>query len=192
MLSGQFCKIVQSLHGPGVRTRTVCKAGFPFQCIIEMLGDMVRPTTKLHTCEAPCHQCVLHYDGRIRVRRHLISLYESCNWLSIHGLWFQHGRASLLFVFGWNSMAAGSDVGVWFYGHHDCQIVHLWIFFLWSHLEELMYRDIMTTQQDLVARLHVACTSVDTTLLLLAHSSIPLYAQACLDMLDGHFEQLPL
>ncbi|GFX95377.1 uncharacterized protein TNCV_3684291 [Trichonephila clavipes] len=30
-------------------------------------------------------------------------------------------------------------------------------FFLWGHLKELVFRDVMTKQMDLVARMHVAC-----------------------------------
>ncbi|GFW39780.1 uncharacterized protein TNCV_2419461 [Trichonephila clavipes] len=65
------------------------------------------------------------------------------------------------------------------------------IFFLWDHLKELVYRDVVKTQMDLVARLHAACTSVDPAVLRHVMTAIPWHAQACLDMHGGHFEHLP-
>ncbi|GFW53438.1 uncharacterized protein TNCV_3928171 [Trichonephila clavipes] len=44
---------------------------------------------------------------------------------------------------------------------------------------------------DLVARLHVACTSVDPAVLRHVMAAILRRAQACLDMHGGHFEHLP-
>ncbi|GFW39506.1 uncharacterized protein TNCV_3908151 [Trichonephila clavipes] len=64
-------------------------------------------------------------------------------------------------------------------------------FFLWGHLKELVYRDVVTTQKDLGARLHAACTSVDPAVLLHVMTATPRHAQACLDMRGGHFEYLP-
>ncbi|GBN96819.1 hypothetical protein AVEN_183665-1, partial [Araneus ventricosus] len=63
-------------------------------------------------------------------------------------------------------------------------------FFLWGHLKELVYRDVVTTQMDLVARLHAACTSVDPAMLQRVMTAIPRRAQACLDMHGGHFGHL--
>ncbi|GFX20280.1 hypothetical protein TNCV_1438391 [Trichonephila clavipes] len=48
-----------------------------------------------------------------------------------------------------------------------------------DHLKELVYRDGVTTQMDLVSRLHAACTSVDTALLRCEHLSIPIRSQTC-------------
>ncbi|GFU31811.1 uncharacterized protein TNCV_1176741 [Trichonephila clavipes] len=64
-------------------------------------------------------------------------------------------------------------------------------FFLWGHLKELVYRDVVTTQMDLVARLHAACTLVDPAVLRHRITAIPWHAQACLDMHGRHFEHLP-
>ncbi|GBM77684.1 hypothetical protein AVEN_28574-1 [Araneus ventricosus] len=63
-------------------------------------------------------------------------------------------------------------------------------FFLWGHLKELVYRDVVTTQMDLVARLHAACTWVDPATLQRVMRAIPWRAQACLDMHGGHFGHL--
>ncbi|GBL81889.1 hypothetical protein AVEN_50489-1 [Araneus ventricosus] len=63
-------------------------------------------------------------------------------------------------------------------------------FILWGHLKKLVYRDVVTTQMDLVARLHAACTSVDPAMLQRVMTAIPRSAQACLDMHGGHFEHL--
>ncbi|GFW62370.1 uncharacterized protein TNCV_290441 [Trichonephila clavipes] len=64
-------------------------------------------------------------------------------------------------------------------------------FFLWGHLKELVYRYVVTTQIDLVARLHISCTSLDPAVLRHAMTSIARRALACLDMHGGHFEHLP-
>ncbi|GBN06817.1 hypothetical protein AVEN_115949-1 [Araneus ventricosus] len=63
-------------------------------------------------------------------------------------------------------------------------------FFLWDHLKELVYRDVVTTQMDLVARLHAACTSVDHAMLQRVMTAIPRRSQACLDMHGRHYERL--
>ncbi|GFT01003.1 hypothetical protein TNCV_4054091 [Trichonephila clavipes] len=55
-----------------------------------------------------------------------------------------------------------------------------------------MYRDVVTTQTDLVVRLHHACTSVDIVLLRRVNSSLSLLSQARLDMHREHFEHLSL
>ncbi|GFY30729.1 uncharacterized protein TNCV_3118891 [Trichonephila clavipes] len=47
------------------------------------------------------------------------------------------------------------------------------VFFLWGHLKELVYRDVVTTQMNLVARLHAACTSVDPAVLRYVMTAIP-------------------
>ncbi|GFX88412.1 hypothetical protein TNCV_2278801 [Trichonephila clavipes] len=49
-----------------------------------------------------------------------------------------------------------------------------------GHLKELVYWG--TSLMDLVARLHAACTSVDTVLLRLVHSSIPRHSQICFSL----------
>ncbi|GFU75117.1 small conductance calcium-activated potassium channel protein [Trichonephila clavipes] len=61
-------------------------------------------------------------------------------------------------------------------------------FFLESYLKELVSRDVVTTQMDLVARLHAASTSVGTMLLRLVHSSISRRAQVFLYMHGIHFK----
>ncbi|GBM72158.1 hypothetical protein AVEN_82119-1 [Araneus ventricosus] len=63
-------------------------------------------------------------------------------------------------------------------------------FFPMGHLKELVYRDVLTTQMDLVARRHAACTSVDPAMLQRVMTAIPRRAQACLEMHGGHFEHL--
>ncbi|GFY23934.1 uncharacterized protein TNCV_4896151 [Trichonephila clavipes] len=55
-------------------------------------------------------------------------------------------------------------------------------FLLMGNLKELVYRDGVITQMDLVARPNAVCTSVDTTFQRRVHLSIPLRAQACLYM----------
>ncbi|GFS67104.1 uncharacterized protein TNCV_3416041 [Trichonephila clavipes] len=75
-----------------------------------------------------------------------------------------------------------------FYDHQDYQIPYHCI----GSFKELMHRNVMTPQTDLVARLHATCTSVDTALLRRVQSSIPRRAQAYLDMHDGHFAHQPL
>ncbi|GFV25865.1 DUF4817 domain-containing protein [Trichonephila clavipes] len=64
-------------------------------------------------------------------------------------------------------------------------------FFQWGHLQELVYRDVVTTQMDLVAGLNPACTSVDPVVMRRVKIAIPQHAQVCLDMHGGHFENLP-
>ncbi|GFY06041.1 uncharacterized protein TNCV_3863451 [Trichonephila clavipes] len=81
-----------------------------------------------------------------------------------------------------------------------CQDPVLWLprspdltqldFFLWSHLKELVHRDVVTAQMDLVARMHAACISVDPVMLRCVMTAIPRRAQACLNMHGGHFEHL--
>ncbi|GFT19742.1 hypothetical protein TNCV_594251 [Trichonephila clavipes] len=61
-----------------------------------------------------------------------------------------------------------------------------------DNLKESVYRDVLSTQMDLVARLYAACTSVDTTLLRRMQSPITRRAQASHDMHGGHLERLPL
>ncbi|GBL77170.1 hypothetical protein AVEN_12794-1 [Araneus ventricosus] len=97
----------------------------------------------------------------------------------------------LLYVVGWiwNTPAAGSDVGVRFYGRHVRQLLHRWIFPM-GPSKELVYRDVVTAQMDLVARLHAACTWVDPATLQRVMRAIPRRAQACLDMHGGHFGHL--
>ncbi|GFU57832.1 uncharacterized protein TNCV_1850811 [Trichonephila clavipes] len=90
----------------------------------------------------------------------------------------------------WSTPVTRSCMLVWFYGHHDLHISHRLIFFLWCHLEELLSRDVGTTQMDRVAHLHAACTSVDTKLLRRVHLFFPRRAQVCLYMHRGHFEHL--
>ncbi|GBO31699.1 hypothetical protein AVEN_1213-1 [Araneus ventricosus] len=63
-------------------------------------------------------------------------------------------------------------------------------FFPMGPPKELGYRDVVTTQMDLVARLHAACTSVDPAMMQRVMTAIPWCAQACLDMHGGHFEHL--
>ncbi|GFT12677.1 uncharacterized protein TNCV_5094471 [Trichonephila clavipes] len=60
-----------------------------------------------------------------------------------------------------------------------------------GQLKELVYRDVVTTQMDLVARPHAACTTVDPAVLRHVMTAIPRCAQACLNMHGGHFEHLP-
>ncbi|GFT17903.1 DUF4817 domain-containing protein [Trichonephila clavipes] len=55
-----------------------------------------------------------------------------------------------------------------------------------GYLKELVYRDVVTTQMNLVACLHAACTSVLRRVM----TAIPRRAQACLDLHGGHFEHL--
>ncbi|GBO41050.1 hypothetical protein AVEN_189746-1 [Araneus ventricosus] len=59
-----------------------------------------------------------------------------------------------------------------------------------GHRTGPQFRDVVTTQMDLVARLHAACTSVDPAMLQHVMTAIPRRAQACLDMHGGHFEHL--
>ncbi|GFY19079.1 hypothetical protein TNCV_3877671 [Trichonephila clavipes] len=59
-------------------------------------------------------------------------------------------------------------------------------------LKELVYREVVTEQTDLVIRMHAACTSVDIELMFHVDLSIPQRAQACLDLQGGIFEPLPL
>ncbi|GFU01800.1 hypothetical protein TNCV_1523071 [Trichonephila clavipes] len=56
--------------------------------------------------------------------------------------------------------------------------------------QELDYRDLVTTQTDLVASLLAASTSVDPVLLRHVHLSIPRRAQTCLDMHSCRLEHL--
>ncbi|GFT19076.1 hypothetical protein TNCV_3212961 [Trichonephila clavipes] len=60
-----------------------------------------------------------------------------------------------------------------------------------SYLKELAYRDELTIQMDLVACLHVDCTSVDPAVLRHVMTADPRRAQAYLDMRGGYFEHLP-
>ena len=117
---------------------------------------------------------------------------------AIHGLWFQHDGAPAHFsspVRNWLDMEyPGRWIGrggpvLWPPRSPDLTPLD---FFLWGHLKELVYRDLVTTESDLVARLHAACTFVDTTLLQRVQSAIPRCAHARLDMHSGHFEHLPM
>lgn len=65
-------------------------------------------------------------------------------------------------------------------------------FFLWVHLKDLVYRDVVTTQNNLFVHLHAACTAMDSALLRHVRSSIPRHAQAFLDMQGTHFEHLAI
>ncbi|GBN39379.1 hypothetical protein AVEN_205915-1 [Araneus ventricosus] len=64
----------------------------------------------------------------------LTEFLDDISLAAIQGLWFQHDGLRrifvLLYVVGWiwNTPAAGSDVGVRFYGRHVHQILHRWIF----------------------------------------------------------------
>ncbi|GBN84190.1 hypothetical protein AVEN_229214-1 [Araneus ventricosus] len=104
---------------------------------------------------------------------------------TIQGLWFQHNGAPAHFcvpVRGWLDMEyPGRWIGrggpvLWPPRSPDLTPLD---FFLWGHLKELVYRDIVTTQMDLVARLHAACTSVDPAMLQRVMTAIPRRAQAC-------------
>ncbi|GFX58875.1 hypothetical protein TNCV_805791 [Trichonephila clavipes] len=77
----------------------------------------------------------------------------------------------------------------WFYGHHDHQISHHWIFFP-PMSQGIAVSRRGDTQMDLAARLHAACTSVDAALLRCVYSSITRRAQACLDMHCERFKHL--
>ncbi|GFX65720.1 uncharacterized protein TNCV_4094121 [Trichonephila clavipes] len=46
-------------------------------------------------------------------------------------------------------------------------------FFQWGHLKELVYRDVVTSQMDLIARMHVACTLVDPAVLRHVMTALP-------------------
>ena len=63
---------------------------------------------------------------------------------------------------------------------------------LWGHLKELVYRDVVASESELVARLHAAITFVNTDLLQRVQLSIPKRLNACLEMRGGHFEHLPI
>ncbi|GFU54421.1 hypothetical protein TNCV_3977231 [Trichonephila clavipes] len=63
-------------------------------------------------------------------------------------------------------------------------------FFLRGHLKELVHRDAVTTQTDLVVRLHAAELWWNTALHRGAHSFRLLLAHACLNIHDGHFQPL--
>ncbi|GFS83345.1 uncharacterized protein TNCV_600771 [Trichonephila clavipes] len=75
-------------------------------------------------------------------------------------------------------MSPGRRIGkmssfIWPSQSPDLTLLH---FHLKGHLKELVYRDVVTMQTDIVARLHTACTSLDSALLRHAHSSIPRHA----------------
>ncbi|GFV41402.1 hypothetical protein TNCV_3090121 [Trichonephila clavipes] len=71
-------------------------------------------------------------------------------------------------------------------------VSHAFGFFCpWGIIKELVFSDKETTQTDLVARLHAACTSVDSALLQPVQSSISQRAQTYLDMHGRHFEHQP-
>ncbi|GBL89022.1 hypothetical protein AVEN_255173-1 [Araneus ventricosus] len=115
---------------------------------------------------------------------------------AIQGLWFQHDGAPTHFcapVRGWLDMQyPGRWIergGLVLWPPRSPDLAPL-DFFLWGHLKELVYRDVVTTQMDLVARLHAACTSVDPSMLQRVMTAIPRRAQACLDMYGRHFEHL--
>ncbi|GFX51876.1 uncharacterized protein TNCV_3062941 [Trichonephila clavipes] len=117
---------------------------------------------------------------------------------AIQRLWFQYEMGLrripvILYVIGWisHTPAVGSYVKVLFYGLHVLQSYIIGLFFLWDHLKELVYRDVGTTQMDLITRLHAACTLVAPAELRRVMTAIPRRAQACLDMPGGHFEHLP-
>ncbi|GBM94737.1 hypothetical protein AVEN_45887-1 [Araneus ventricosus] len=115
---------------------------------------------------------------------------------AIQGLWFQHDGAPEHFcapVRAWLDMEyPGSWIGRGGPVLRPPRSPYLTPldFFLWGHLKELVYRDVVTTQMDFVARLHAACTSVDPAMLQRVMTAIPRRAQACLDMHGGHFEHL--
>lgn len=56
---------------------------------------------------------------------------------------------------------------------------------LWGHLKELVNRDPVTTESDLVSRVYVACAFVDTRLLQRLQAAISRPAHASLDMRKG-------
>ncbi|GFV49344.1 hypothetical protein TNCV_3630301 [Trichonephila clavipes] len=55
-----------------------------------------------------------------------------------------------------------------------------------GHFNKLVYRELVTTQTDLVVCQHAASTSMDN-----AHSPIPHHFQACFGMHGGDFCDLP-
>ncbi|GFU07547.1 uncharacterized protein TNCV_2225261 [Trichonephila clavipes] len=57
-------------------------------------------------------------------------------------------------------------------------------------IKVLVYRDVVTTQTVLDARLHAACTSVNITLLRRLHASILRRAQDYLDLHDGRLDNM--
>ena len=84
------------------------------------------------------------------------------------GLWYQHDRAPAHFCVPIRNcldiLYTGSWIGrggpvLWPPQLPDLTTLD---FFLWSHLKELVYREKVTTETDVVARLNAACTSVDT------------------------------
>ncbi|GFX20045.1 uncharacterized protein TNCV_1436051 [Trichonephila clavipes] len=130
------------------------------------------------------HSCTIHS---------LREKYEKQT--AIQRLWFQHDGAPAHFcapVRDWLDIAYPSRWNgrtiLWSPRSPDLTSLD---FFQWDHFKELVYRDVVTTQMDLVARLYSACTSVDPAVPRHVMTAIPRRAQACLDMHGGHFKHLP-
>jgi hypothetical protein len=62
-------------------------------------------------------------------------------------------------------------------------------FFLWGHLKEIVYRDLVTDIEDLTAKFHAAVVTIDADMLRRVQASIPRHVVACQRM-HGHFEHL--
>ncbi|GFT79801.1 hypothetical protein TNCV_4597331 [Trichonephila clavipes] len=61
-----------------------------------------------------------------------------------------------------------------------------------SNFKELMFRDVVSAQTDLVVRLHAFYTHVDTMLLRCVQSSIPRHAETSVNRHGGHYEHMSL
>ena len=75
-------------------------------------------------------------------------------------MWLQHDKLQHTLIEMWgitstlHTQINGLVEGDQFHGQHDHQISHHWTIFLWGSMKALVYTSPVTSEEDLIARVH--------------------------------------
>lgn len=62
-------------------------------------------------------------------------------------------------------------------------------FFLWGHIKNFVYKEPVTSEEDVMGRLHEAFATIDEEMVAKAVNNVRKRSRSCLEQEGGHFEQ---